>query len=361
MEVSEEYTWSQDESALFADSLFDNFAHFLPYSSARTTLSIAKVRRGDKLIGVAPLTRLVKYRGTRLLKPGSRRWMDPLLGPFVCNTLCMIDANLMAFRHADPFIALNASDAVAVREAVITYLKHCNDVDSILISEPAADPSWLHSAGFFSFKQLPMVRIEVGACASFDDYLASIGSKRRRNLRQERKLFAKAGVRVEVIAPPLETSLAEKLHQCLLGSALRNKETEVPFEDVLNSHPAFLTQRQWAIVARLGDTIVGFFAFIPYRGIMAQCHGGLDYRYSLPIKAYPNLIHAAVEYAIESGFDEVTLGPLNNEAKRRAGIQTPVMSSCWCRSPFSQLFMNKVIGKRLQIYTGELRKDSYDA
>jgi hypothetical protein len=87
--------------------------------------------------------------------------------------------------------------------------------------------------------QLPLVRIDVEGCRTFDNYLAGIGRKRRHHLRQERKLFAEAGARVEVLAPP--------------------------------------------------------------------------------IKAYPNLIHAALEYAIESGYREVTLGPLNNEAKRRAG------------------------------------------
>jgi hypothetical protein len=87
LEVREERVWSQDESALFANPLFDNFAHYAPFSTDRTALSIAKVHRRGELIAVAPLVRLVRYQGTRLLEPSSRRWMEPLMGFFTRQTL----------------------------------------------------------------------------------------------------------------------------------------------------------------------------------------------------------------------------------------------------------------------------------
>jgi predicted N-acyltransferase len=212
----------------------------------------------------------------------------------------------------------------------------------------------LRSAGFSTFLHYPQVRIDVEGCSTFDDHLSRIGRKRRHNLRQERKLFEQAGARVEVIAPPIDEDLARKLHSCLMESSRRNEGVEVPFEDVLNSQAAFVTQHQWVIVAYVGDTIAGFFAFIPHEGVIAQCHGGFDYEQSLPIKAYPNLIHAAVEYAINAGYRQVTLGPLNNEAKRRAGSLAPVMSGIWCRSAVSRFMMDKLFIKRLQIYYGEV-------
>jgi hypothetical protein len=355
LEVAEERTWSQEESALFTNPLFDNFAHFAPHSTDSTIVSIAKVRRDGELIGVAPLTRILKYRGTRLLEQRSRRWMDPLIGPFSHNNLCMIDASFMGFRHADPFIARDSTPALDIREAVFTYLKGCPDVDSVMISEPAGDPAWLHKAGFCTFLQLPLVRIDVEGCRTFDDYLTGIGRKRRHHLRQERKRFVEAGARVEVLEPPIDEGIARELHSYLLASSRRNDDgLEVPYKDVMNSEQAFLTQHQWVIVARLGDGIAGFFSFILHDGVIAQCHGGFNYELSLPINAYHNLIHAAVEYAIELGCREVTLGPLNNEAKRRMGTLKPVMSGIWCRNTVSRLLMNNVLVKRFQIYQGEV-------
>jgi hypothetical protein len=355
LEVTEERTWSQEESALFMNPLFDNFAHFAPHSTDSTNISIAKVRRDGELIGVAPLMRILRYRGTRLLEQRSRRWMDPLMGLFSRSNLCMIDASFMGFRHADPFIALDSSDALGVRESVFTHLKNCPDVDSVMISEPAGDPAWLHDSGFCTFLQFPLVRIDIEGCRTFDDYLAGIGRKRRHHLRQERKLFAKAGARIEVLAPPIDEDLARELHSCLLASSRRNDDgIEVPFKEVMLSEQAFLAQHQWVIIARLGEEIAGFFSFIPHEGVIAQCHGGFNYEHSLPIKAYPNLIHAAVEYAIESGCREVTLGPLNNEAKRRAGTMKPVMSGIWCRNTATRLLMNNVFVKRFQLYQGEV-------
>jgi hypothetical protein len=355
LKVMEERTWSQDESTLFMNPLFDNFAHFAPYSTDSTIVSIAKVRHEGELIGVAPLTRLLKYRGTRLLEQRSRRWLDPLMGPFSYNNMCMIDASFMGFRHADPFIVRDSANALSVRESVFAYLKACPDVGSVMISEPAGDPAWLHEAGFCTFLQLPLVRIDIEGCHTFDDYLARIGRKRRHHLRQDRKLFVESGAKVEVLAPPIEEGLARELHSYLLASSSRNDNgLEVPFKDVMNSEQAFLTQHQWVIIARLGDVIAGFFSFIPHEGVIAQCHGGFNYEHSLSIKAYPNLIHAAVEYAIESGYREVTLGPLNNEAKRRVGALKPVMSGIWCRDTVSRFLMNKVFVKRLQLYQGEV-------
>lgn len=355
LEVTEERTWTAAESALFGDPRLDNFAHFAGHSTERTVLSLAKVRRDGELVGVAPLTRLMKYRGTRLLEQRSRRWLDPLVGPFAKRTTCMIDASFMAFRYADPFFAGDAEDATAVRQAVVDHLKERRDVDNLMISEPAGDPSWLRANGFRTFLQLPLVRVDVAGCRTFDDYLAGLGHKRRANLRKDRKLFEAAGARTEVVAPPLDEELARALHACLLSSSRKNRDAiEIPFEDLMNSEPAFLTQRQWVIVCRVGSAIAGFFAFLPHDGTICQCHGGLDYAHSLQIKAYPNLIRAAVEYAIDNGYRQVTLGPLNNEAKRRAGELAPVMAGFWCRDALSRLLMDRLLLPRFQIYRGEI-------
>ena len=355
LEVVEESDWSDEESKRFSNPLFDNFAHYAQHSTRNTVLSIAKVRREGRLVGVAPLTRLVKYRGTRLLAESSRRWMDAIMGPFTKKTTCLVDASFMAFRHEDPILSVDPADARAVRDAVIAHLKEQRDIDNIVISEPAGDAGWHWRAGFRPFLQLPLVSVDVEGCETFNDYLARIGNKRRRNARKERQLFTDSGASINLYAPPLSEDLARELHRSLLSSSRQNSDLlEIPFEDVMNSEPAFLAQRQWALVATVDNAIAGFFGFIPHAGVIHQCHGGLNYEHSKRIKAYPNLIHAAVEHAIENGYRKVTLGPLNNEAKRRAGTLEPVMSAFWCRDAPSRFLMNHFLLKRFQVYCSEV-------
>ena len=105
-----------------------------------------------------------------------------------------------------------------------------------------------------------------------------------------------------------------------------------------------------------GGRLVGFFSFIPNDPALQQCHGGFDYEGSHQVRAYANLINAAVEHAITGGFQRVTLGPLNNETKRRAGTHLmPVMVSLWCRSRLSRLLLRRFFLRNFQVYTGDAR------
>ncbi|MCB9914965.1 MAG: GNAT family N-acetyltransferase [Planctomycetes bacterium] len=354
--VTEETTWTAEESRVFGDLRLDNAGVYARHSTARTKLTLVKVRRGGELVGVAPALRMIQYRATRLLEPRSRRWMDPLMGPFARRTTCLVDGSFLAFRHAAPFFAAGGVSAGEVREAVVGHLKGCRDVESLMISEPAGDPGWALDNGFLAFLQLPLVRVELDGVASFDEHLAALGQKRRRNLRKERELFAQEGGTMEVHAPPLAPELVEELHRLLLASSANNPTLEIPFEDLMNSRGAFGEQAQWVIVARVGGAVAGFFGFLPQGETLAQCHGGLDYEHSLRVKAYPNLIHEAVAYALEHGFREVTLGPLNNEAKRRAGTLAPVMASFWARDPLTMWLTKRVLLPRFQVFGGRLER-----
>jgi hypothetical protein len=351
--VREERTWSKTESSFFKNPFLDNAACFAPHPTSKVDLTLAKVFRNTELLGIAPVIRLIKYRATRLLKPEYKKWMDPMIGILTYETTCLIDTSFMAYQYADPFMTIDPKDLKPVREAIIAHLQNCKGVDNIMISEPAGDPTWAQARGFMTFMQLPLVRVELDDCQSLDDYLMSLSQKRRRNFRKEQKLFKKRGGFMEVVAPPHSPELLTKLYPTLLSSSAQNKDFEVPFEELYNSLSAFETQKQWLIVAREGDKIAGFFAFILHGTQMYQCHGGLDYRYSLSLKAYQNLLHESVCYAVDNGFRHVSFGPLNNEAKRRAGTLAPIMSAFWLRKRLSRWMMRNIMLKKMQIYCGE--------
>jgi len=350
--VVEERSFTESESLLFNNPFLDNAACYAKHPTPKTNLTLAKVYHKGHLVGIAPLTRLIKYRGTRLLSPKWRKWMDPVFGAFTQETTCMIDTTFMAFSYDDPFLSTGPQHARAVRESIVAHLQGCRDVDNIFISEPAGDPNWAQSKGFKTFLQLPIVHVKLNGCRNLDNYLKKLSQKRRRNFRNEQKLFKKKGGSMQVVKPPHSQELLDELHSLLLSSSDQNRDFKIPYEDLYNSRQVLEIQRLWIIVARHGDKIIGFFAFIPNGQIINQCHGGLDYHYSLQLKAYPNLMHEATIFAIDNGFHQLSLGPLNNEAKRRVGALAPVMSALWVRNRMSRWFIKKVMLQRFQIYGG---------
>lgn len=350
--VTEESQWSRTEAAAFDDPMLDHAAAFIPASRRSTRLTLAKVRRGDRLVGVAPVLVLRRYRGTRLLRPDLAARLDPLFGRVTRATQCLVETSFMGYLDAEPFFTLDPADGPAVRAAVIAHLQRRRDLDTILVTEPAAGAPAL-PPGFDAFLQLPLIRAETAGFSDFDGWLDAQGPKRRRNARAERKLMAGAGATVAYHAPPQARALRDRMHALLINSARANARggVVVPYEIMMNDYDAFLRQSFHAITISVGEQIAGFFAFIPRDGVMHQVHGGLDYDIGPAIKVYPNLMHAAVEHAIRHGYRAVTFGPQNNEAKRRAGAAQPVRSALWCRGPLTRWVMRRMVDK-LQVYTG---------
>jgi len=350
--VTEESTWSRAEAAAFANPLLDQAAAYIPASRRSTKLTLAKVRRGAEIVGVAPVLVLRRYRGTRLLRPELAARFDPILGRVTRATQCLIETSFMGYLDEEPFFALDPADRPMVRAAVIAHLQKRRDIDTLLVTEPANGAPTL-PAGFEAFLQLPLIRAETVGFADFQAWLAAQGPKRRRNARAERKLLAEAGAEIAVHTPPMPKPLRDRMHKLLINPARANAEGGfvVPYEIMLNDYDAFLRQEFHAITLTLGGRLAGFFAFIPRSGVMHQVHGGLDYDIGPAIKAYPNLMHAAVEHAIRTGYRAVTFGPQNNEAKRRAGTPEPVRSALWCRSALKRFVAGRMIDK-LQVYTG---------
>ena len=88
---------------------------------------------------------------------------------------------------------------------------------------------------------------------------------------------------------------------------------------------------------------------------LMQCHGGLDYQKSHEVLAYHNLIQAAVKFAIENDLNCVSMGPLNNETKRRAATTLkPMVANLWNRNPLDALAARMFFAKNLEVYRGEL-------
>jgi hypothetical protein len=333
-----------------------NFAHYAQHSTERSKLFFVKVFRGEELLGLAPIIKTVKFNGTKLLKKPARRWARPLLGLLSRKTTYMVDTAFMGFQYAVPFFCVDPADAPLVRDQVFEHLRVQQDVDHIWIAEPAGDLAWAAANGFESFNTLAAVQVSVAGHTTIDSYLDSLSKKRRKNFRQDRKPFDQHGATIEYVEPPLPRELTCQMHRCLVKSAENNAryhDLAVPFEDLQIHETAFRTQHQHALVARVDQRVIGFFSFFPNGNVIHQCHGGFDYDLSIKTKAYHNLMNAAIQFAIEHGYDTVTLGPLNNETKRRIGTEfLPVTAHLWSRERLVHIVSKKLFIPNFQVYCG---------
>ncbi|MBA3482966.1 MAG: GNAT family N-acetyltransferase [Pirellulales bacterium] len=347
---------ADERSAVGGGAALASCGLYFPFSTHDTELFWAKAYDGERLVGVVPVVRLRKRKATDMLRPAVRKWLGPILGPLSRKTTLLLDTAFMAYDARSPFFTAPGADGKAIKRAISSFLKKQKKVDTIWISEPPDEAPWAASEKYHQFHTLPMVQVVVEGCKTLDDYLATLNRNRRRNFRRERDLFTKAGGTIEryegVVAdnPPLHDSIMK-----CLGSSGDHSQFNVPYNDVLTARGAIGVQRQTVLTATLGGQVIGFMMLLSDGDRLMQTHGGLDYVRSHEVKAYHNLISAGIELTIEMGLKMLTLGPMTNETKRRAGgTFRPIVSSLWNKLPGDAFFARKVFSKNFEVYRGEL-------
>ena len=335
-------------------------AGYFKFSTRDTELFWAKAYKGESLVAIAPVVRLRKRKATDLLRQPLRKWLGLLFGPLANKTTLLLDTAFMAYDACSPFLTAPGVDRAAVKREISDFLKKQKKVDTIWISEPPDEAAWAternNAQNYSQFHTLPMVQVVLEGCESLEQYLATLSRNSRRNFKREREVFAKAGGVIDV----WEGVIGEnpKLHAqvlaCLEASAAHSKFT-VPYNDVLTAPAAIAALRQIVLTARLGDKVIGFMSCLQDGDRLMQCHGGLNYAESHEIKAYHNLISAAIELTIGMGCKMLTLGPMTNETKRRAGGKfRPIVSSMWNKLPGDRLVARKLFVKNFEVYRGAL-------
>jgi hypothetical protein len=88
----------------------EHHALYARHSTERTQAFLAKVYRGGRLLGLAPVIRMARFRATLLLQPEVRRRLDPWMGPFARKTTRLVDTSPLGFQYAAPFFALDPAD-----------------------------------------------------------------------------------------------------------------------------------------------------------------------------------------------------------------------------------------------------------
>jgi hypothetical protein len=345
-----------ERAAVGAGETVASCARYFPFSTPDTELFWVKAHEGDRLVGLACVVKLRKRKATDMLRAPVRKWLGPVLGPLAKKTTLLLDTAFQAYDARSPFFTADGADRTAVKRAISNFLKAQKKVDTIWISEPAEEAEWAASEKYHQFHTLPMVQVVVNGCATLDDYLATLNRNRRRNFKRERELFAKAGGTIQEYRGVIgdNPELHGQVMACL-GSSGTHTQFNVPYNDVLTHPQAIAKQWQIVLTALVDGKVVGFMSLLVDGRRVMQCHGGLDYVRSHEVKAYHNLISAGIELTIQEGLDMLTLGPMTNETKRRAGgVFRPIVSSLWNRLPGDAFFAKKVFSKNFEVYRGEL-------
>jgi hypothetical protein len=364
LRVAAEKSLSSEEAAsLGGGETAANFSFFVRFSSVATDLFWVKAFQDERLVGAVPVVKLRKRKATDMLRRPLRRWLGPIIGPLAKKTTLLVDTAFLAYDDRSPFFVAEDVDRDELRRAVSAFLKSQRKVDTVWISEPPSEAAWAAGEGYAQFHTLPMVHVHFDGCTSLEVYATKLSKKRRRNFRHERETFAKAGATIETHEGPLSArpELLDALLNCLRASAAHSQFT-VPYNDVLTDPRAFAQQPQTALVARVGTQVVGFMSFLEDGPRLMQCHGGLDYERSHDVLAYHNLIYAAIEHGIRRGCRIMSMGPLNNETKRRAGGELkPIVASLWNRNPVDALVARKLFVRNFEVYRGELGAPSTES
>jgi hypothetical protein len=347
---------AEERAAVGAGAAVASCVLYFPFSTPDTELFWVKAYDGDRLVSLACVVKLRKRKATDMLRAPVRKWLGPVLGPLAKKTTLLLDTAFMAYDARSPFFTAEGVDRVAVKRSISNFLKAQKKVDTIWISEPPEEAEWAASEKYHQFHTLPMVQVGVTGCATLDDYLATLNRNRRRNFRRERELFTKAGGMVQEYRGVIgdNPELHKQVMACL-GSSGAHTQFNVPYNDVLTHPDAIAKQWQIVLTAHVDGKVVGFMSLLIDGNRLMQCHGGLDYQRSHEVKAYHNLISAAIELTIREGLDMLTLGPMTNETKRRAGGEfRPIVSSLWNRLPGDAFVAKKLFSKNFEVYRGEL-------
>lgn len=355
LEVAFEPSFEPPAELPLAPDLTANYALFERYNTAATELRWAVARQSGRVVAAAPITRLRRRPATDMLRP---EWRQRLgwLGPLARKTSLIVDTAFLAFDEHSPFQIAEGVDRHAAKQAIARFLCRQKKIDTVWIAEPPAEAAWAVGERFDQFQILPMTSIDLAGCASFDDFLASLSKKRRRNYRHESGVFAEAGATIATVEGPLaaQPQLLQQL-VTLLQASEAHSDLIAPYNDVLIAPEAFAEQQQTALVAAVDDRVVGFMSFVHVGDRWMQVHGGLDYDRSHDVLAYHNLIYAGVQAAIERGCRVMTMGPLNNETKRRAATDLhPIVASVWNRWPADRWLARAWFFKNFGVYYGPI-------
>ena len=294
------------------------------------------LRQGAEVAAVLPLCLYRGLRLDRIVGPRERRLLTPLsrLAPGLLRMPMLFCGNLLGQGHLLAPAALSVTAVQLLVAAVLDFARR-ERLGTVVFKDFAPeglDPlrPALQSAGFFFLPSLPDTELSLGA-ASFEDYLAALPAKARRNARSKiRKFEARTELRIEVL-DVFEELLPQilGLYQQVLDRADQTlDELDLSFLTALHgtaAHPLAPhgptgPQRRLVVVFE-GDRPVAFLLCLFAGNGATGARIGLDYRLAHEARLYHNVHYAAIRLALEAGCHRIRFAQTAYQPKLELGCE----------------------------------------
>lgn len=204
------------------------------------------------------------------------------------------------------------------------YVKTAIRCDILVLKEfsPGSDDEPMRSmadAGFITHMCYDRSRLALPAGGSMQDFLDSLPSKKRRNLRQVMEQGEAAGLEVKVHRS--FDHLIDTAYALYLAVNARATEARTP----ALPHRLFAALGQLDAARMLtisqGERTVGFGLLLHQRAKLKCLVIGMDYEVSRELQLWYQVVARSIEYAASSGCTCVDLGSTNHSMKRKFGAQ----------------------------------------
>lgn len=235
-------------------------------------------------------------------------------------------------------------DTAALWPAVAEALYRLRRADKLLGSADLVmvkDVPDSHAAGAtalsrFSYRQLetePNMVLDVSAkWKTYDDYLASLTSRYRKQAKQIDKDVAAAGIEVELLSGPGEVEHhAESIHQLYLQTHHNARVRLVTLSpEFLPRLAAQLGENLRCTIVKRDDQLLGFVTTLRDGETAVGYYIGFDRKTNADVPIYFRLLQSVVDDAISFGCTRLSLGRTALEPKARLGAR-PDPFRIWIR------------------------------
>lgn len=215
--------------------------------------------------------------------------------------------------------------------------KLSGDTDLVMVKDiPDAYAAGASALSRFSYRQLetePNMVLDISpGWRTYEDYLASMTSKYRKQAKEINKDVVAAGCQIEVLSGPAEVARhAESLHELYLQTH-RNARVRL-----VTLSPAFLPTLAEKLgdslrctIVRRDDQVLGFVTTVRDRETAVGYYIGFDRNANAEFPIYFRLLQAVVDDAIQFGCRNLSLGRTALDPKARLGAR-PDPFRIWIR------------------------------
>jgi hypothetical protein len=199
---------------------------------------------------------------------------------------------------------------------------------------------------YYTGAQLPL------AFGNFDEYLATLPSKWRHNIRNNMSFFEKSGCHFEPCTDP--SRISDRLYELYKNVAIKNGRHASPFllhPNCFEDLTALLPHEYRLILARKGAEIIGFSLMIKKLDALDLRFLGQDYGAARECALYFNLCYEGIRQGLRERVARIDLGITSAAVKRRMG--------CSFVQPYAYLGGSTRWLTRVMGWTGSLRPDRF--